>query len=91
MAKYPPILICIHIYYWENGKENGNYDIIMYTYILLGEWKRKWKLLYYNRVYIYILSVAKSEESCPPSCRAPCSNIYLRAPTAAMNGAALKW
>ena len=36
--------------YWDNGKENG-YCIIV-EYILGRQWKRKWKLLYYNGISI---------------------------------------
>ena len=64
-----------HIY-WDNGKENGNYyngiyrGILIYGLYILGSWKRKWKLLYYNRVYIgaictHVKSLVRSKATSP--------------------------
>ena len=32
--------------YEDNGKENGSY----YIGLILGQWKRKWKLLYWANI-----------------------------------------
>ena len=32
--------------YKDNGKESGNYYDGLYIRVLVGEWKRKWKLLF---------------------------------------------
>ena len=46
--------IHIGIIYWNHGKENGNYFVIIG--LILGLYsrimKKKWKLLYHNRVHI---------------------------------------
>ena len=47
--------------YWDKGKENGNYYLgVLYVgviperggiWVILGEWKRKWKLLFRDSLY----------------------------------------
>ena len=55
--------------YWENGKENGNYrsyrDYIgVYIGLILGEWKRKWKLQKLYGLYrgIFWASIGRMEK-----------------------------
>ena len=48
------------IVYWGNiwGKSPRRVQTLGSSYSILGdmgEWKRKWKLLYYNRVYIGVI------------------------------------